>query len=106
MQQEKHTLALPEKSSRQFRNGSSRLLSGELRYSRQLRLVLRALMRGCVLSLALLFATGCPKKEARLVQDEAKIAGKTSKDFPQITANVFKPMDGGIDLSPEEIMGR
>ena len=38
--------------------------------------------------------------------DEAKAAGKTTADFPQITADIFKPMDGGLDLSPEEIMGR
>ena len=38
--------------------------------------------------------------------DEAKAAGKTTADFPQITADIFKPMDGGVDLSPEEIMGR
>jgi hypothetical protein len=38
--------------------------------------------------------------------DEAKAAGKSTADFPQITADIFKPMDGGIALSPEEIMGR
>jgi hypothetical protein len=38
--------------------------------------------------------------------DEGKAAGLTTADFPQITADIFKPMDGGIDLSPEEIMGR
>jgi hypothetical protein len=37
---------------------------------------------------------------------DAKAAGKTTTDFPQITADIFKPMDGGINLSPEEIMGR
>jgi hypothetical protein len=58
------------------------------------------------LALATVFLAGCPKKEAKVIQDEAKIAGKSPKDFPQITADVFKPMDGGIDLSPEEIMGR
>ena len=41
-----------------------------------------------------------------MVEDEAKLAGKKPADFPQITADVFKPMDGGIELSPEEIMGR
>ena len=46
---------------------------------------------------------GCKKNEP---DDEAKAAGLTTADFPQITADVFKPMDGGIDLSPEEIMGR
>ena len=53
----------------------------------------------CVL---LAFAS-CKKNEPI---DEAKAEGKTTADFPQITADIFKPMDGGIDLSPEEIMGR
>jgi hypothetical protein len=46
---------------------------------------------------------GCEKNEPI---DEAKAAGKTTADFPQITADIFKLMDGGIELSPEEIMGR
>jgi len=57
----------------------------------------------CVIGCALLGFTGCWKTEPI---DEAKAAGKTTADFPQITADIFKPMDGGIDLSPEEIMGR
>jgi hypothetical protein len=52
---------------------------------------------------ALLAFAGCKKNEPI---DEAKAAGKSTADFPQITADIFKPMDGGIDLSPEEIMGR
>ena len=52
---------------------------------------------------ALLAFASCGKNEPI---DEAKAAGKTTADFPQITADIFKPMDGGIDLSPEEIMGR
>jgi len=47
--------------------------------------------------------SGCKKNEPI---DEAKAEGKTTADFPQITADIFKPMDGGIRLSPEEIMGR
>ncbi len=39
-------------------------------------------------------------------EDEAKLAGLTPKDFPQITADIFQPMDGGIVLTPNEIMGR
>jgi hypothetical protein len=59
------------------------------------------------LLVALLLLAGCrDKKEVAVVEDEAKLAGKTTADFPQITADVFKPMDGGIELSPEEIMGR
>jgi hypothetical protein len=72
---------------------------------REAKRLRRAAMRACVLALALLFVAGCKKKEA-VVEDEAKLAGKTTADFPQITADVFKPMDGGIALSPEEIMGR
>ena len=57
----------------------------------------------CVIGCALLGFAGCWKTEPI---DEAKAARKTTADFPQITADIFKPMDGGIDLSPEEIMGR
>ena len=57
----------------------------------------------CLIGFALLGLTGCGKKEP---VDDAKAAGKTTADFPQITADVFKPMDGGIELTPEEIMGR
>jgi cytochrome c5 len=55
----------------------------------------------CALIFCLVVA-GCKKRPV----DEAKAAGKTTADFPQVTADVFKPMDGGIELSPEEIMGR
>jgi cytochrome c5 len=57
----------------------------------------------CLGACALLAFAGCKKNEPI---DEAKAAGLTTADFPQITADIFKPMDGGIDLSPEEIMGR
>ena len=57
----------------------------------------------CILVLLFLFESGCKKNEP---VDEAKAGGLTTADFPQITADIFKPMDGGIELSPEEIMGR
>ena len=60
-----------------------------------------ALCRTCALAL-LLFVAGCRKPP----EDEAKLAGLTTADFPQITADIFRPMDGGIALSPEEIVGR
>ena len=58
------------------------------------------------LGLTTIFLAACPKKETQLFQDEPKLAGKTTADFPQIAADVFKPMDGGIELTQEEIMGR
>ncbi len=61
-------------------------------------------MRSCVcLWPFLCLTTGCRKAT---YEDEAKLAGLSPADFPQVTADVFKPMDGGIALSPEEIMGR
>ena len=56
---------------------------------------------GCGLLLGLTLA-GCGKQPV----DEAMAAGLTTADFPQITRDVFKPMDGGLRLTPEEIMGR
>jgi hypothetical protein len=32
--------------------------------------------------------------------------GRTPKDFPELALDVFKPMDGGIELSPDEVKGR
>src|SRR5207248_7032205 len=58
---------------------------------------------GGLVTCAFLALASCKKNEPI---DEAKAAGLTTSDFPQLTADIFKPMDGGIDLSPEEIMGR
>jgi hypothetical protein len=38
--------------------------------------------------------------------DDAKAAGMTAADFPQISADVFPAMDGGIRLDAGEIRGR
>jgi cytochrome c5 len=54
------------------------------------------------LALLSLLAACCPKAP----EDEAKLARLSPDDFPQITADVFRPMDGGIQLAPIEIMGR
>ena len=50
-----------------------------------------------------LVLVSCTKNEP---VDEAKAAGKSTADFPQITADIFRPMDSGVDLTPEEVMGR
>ena len=62
----------------------------------------------CALSALSLFFDGCSKKSVMEgpVVDEAKASGKTTADFPQVTADVFHAMDGGLQLSPDEIMGR
>jgi hypothetical protein len=65
--------------------------------------ILRATISATQTVLFSIALVACEKHEPI---DEAKAAGKTTADFPQITADVFQSMDGGIDLSPEEIMGR
>jgi cytochrome c5 len=62
-----------------------------------------ASLGACALALLSLLMSSCGRKPP---EDEAKLAGLSPNDFPQITADIFKPMDGGIELSPEEIMGR
>ena len=52
------------------------------------------LRAGALCGAFLLFA-GCSKN---IPEDEAKLAGLTTA-VPQITADVFQPMDGGIALS-------
>src|ERR1700686_3590649 len=42
----------------------------------------------------------------KVIEDEAKKCGLSATDFPQITADIFRPMDSGIELGPAEIMGR
>ncbi|MDD5199342.1 MAG: hypothetical protein PHC88_06015 [Terrimicrobiaceae bacterium] len=60
----------------------------------------------CCAALAFGSLAGCSKKP---IVDEARAAGKTTADFPKVTADVFAPMDRGSvreKLSPQEIMGR
>lgn len=46
---------------------------------------------------------GCLTRKGSLADDAG---GRTVADFPELAENVFQPMDGGIDLSPDEIKGR
>ncbi len=55
---------------------------------------------GVLAALALL--VGCNRKNALL--DDG--GGRTPEDFPEIAADVFQPLDGGIALGPDEIKGR
>ena len=48
--------------------------------------------------------SGCqPRKQVSLIDDGG---GRKPSDFPELADNVFQPMDGGIDLTPDEIKGR
>ncbi len=48
---------------------------------------------------------GCSRDKGP-AQDEAKLAGKTPADFPQASEDYFRDMDGGIELTEDEIKGR
>ena len=52
--------------------------------------------------LAALIGFGC-KSSTSLVDDGG---GRSPSDFPELAADVFQPLDGGIALSPDEIKGR
>ena len=60
----------------------------------------RVMISGCVFASVLV--SGCGKKPT-LVDDGG---GRSPEDFPEIAADVFKAMDGGIALSANEIKGR
>jgi len=64
----------------------------------------RFLLAGFVLLIALNLASlGCKKKPESLVDDGG---GRKPEDFAELAVDVFKPMDGGIELTPDEIKGR
>jgi len=47
-----------------------------------------------------LFGSGCAKKDTSLLDDAG---GRKPQDFPEIAADIFQPMDGGIKLAPDEL---
>src|SRR5438876_1090237 len=68
-----------------------------------LKAILSTAQRLLWIALIAVSLSGCHEK---VIEDEAKKCGLSRTDFPQITADIFKPMDGGIELSPEEVRGR
>lgn len=57
-----------------------------------------------VLLTALLLAASCRGRRDAALLDDA--GGRTAADFPELTEDVFQPMDGGLALEPDEIKGR
>ncbi|MEP6662507.1 MAG: hypothetical protein ABJC04_02480 [Verrucomicrobiota bacterium] len=51
-----------------------------------------------------LVAMGCHSLSHLSLKDDA--GGRSPADFPELAENVFRPMDGGIDLNADEIKGR
>jgi len=54
--------------------------------------------------LALALHSGCSKKKSTSLVDDG--GGRKPADFPELATDVFKPMDGGIALTSDEIKGR
>ncbi len=57
------------------------------------------------LPLALYLLSGC-HRGVESPPDDAMAAGLTVADFPQVKADLFRPMDGGLKLTVDEIEGR
>ena len=52
---------------------------------------------------ALLVLAGCSNSKTSLLDDAG---GRKPEDFPELAIDVFKPLDGGLELTPDEIKGR
>ena len=54
----------------------------------------------------LVFGACSPKRPSAtsFLKDDG--GGRKPSDFPELAADVFKPMDGGLELSADEIKGR
>ena len=61
-----------------------------------------------VMLVAWLALGGCGKKKPDFgtVKDEALTVGRTAQSFPAADEDYFKQMDGGIELSVDEVKGR
>ena len=61
-----------------------------------------------LISFCLIFAAIWVTGEARAqaVVDEARQAGRSAQSFPPADEDYFRPMDGGVALSPDEVKGR
>lgn len=53
-----------------------------------------------------LLVGNCGDADSGRPVDDAKAAGMTVRDFPELSADVFGKMDGGIRLTADEIKGR
>lgn len=58
-----------------------------------------------ILSFLVCFVAACDRHSPG-PSDDAKAAGLSSADFPEISADVFKRMDDGVQLTDDEIRGR
>lgn len=76
--------------------------------------VTKRLLLGAAAMVAIGFAlSSCNKSGSLSLENSASDSslvddggGRKPADFPEIAADVFKPMDGGIKLDPDEIKGR
>ena len=63
----------------------------------------RLQLAGAAILAAIGFVTGCKLTKPTPVDNAG---GRSPSDFPELAADVFKPLDGGIELAPDEIKGR
>ncbi|HEX6769909.1 MAG TPA: hypothetical protein VF208_11205, partial [Candidatus Binatia bacterium] len=63
---------------------------------------------GGVMLIPLLIMVGCGKKKPDFgtVKDEALTVGRSAESFPAADEDYFKQMDGGVELTVNEVKGR
>jgi len=63
---------------------------------------------GGVMLISLLIVVGCGKQKPDFgtVKDEALTAGRSAESFPAADEDYFKQMDGGVELTGDEVKGR
>jgi hypothetical protein len=59
-----------------------------------------------ILPLCLILLASCGKDQPGHVLDEASRAGRSPASFPAADEDYFRPMDGGVALTREEVQGR
>jgi len=69
---------------------------------------IRRLNLSAILILVILAASGCGKgsPEPGSVKDEALTVGRTAESLPAADEDYFKDMDGGVELTVNEVKGR
>ena len=87
---------------RMFHRGRSKI-SGLARLGLLASISAVCVIAVCVIAVCTIAACG---RSTPYPPDDAKAAGLTVGDFPQASADLFKPMDGGIELDADEIKGR
>jgi hypothetical protein len=81
----------------------TRIHGGATQMNRQ---IAQSLLSACSLILLLGCPIGAGKPQAGKVVDEARLAGRDAASFPAADEDYYHDMDGGVPLTPSQVVGR